>query len=137
MRTVTYGIEDKKAHYRAERIWRAKVHSNFDLVVRGKKIDRFTTQLFGTHNVLNVLAAIAACHEAGVDLQAAIDRLREQRLSRTIDEIRSELDTALSKATALDQALKCRSLVQMSYGQRSVFDPRTHTRRSVLVARLS
>jgi UDP-N-acetylmuramate--alanine ligase len=75
VRTVTYGIEDKKAHYRAERIWRAKVHSNFDLVVRGKKIDRFTTQLFGTHSVLNVLAAIAACHEAGVDLQAVKDAL--------------------------------------------------------------
>jgi UDP-N-acetylmuramate--alanine ligase len=64
---VTYGIDDKKAHYRAERLWRAKVHSNFDLVFRGKKIDRFATKLFGTHNVLNALAAIAACHEAGVD----------------------------------------------------------------------
>jgi UDP-N-acetylmuramate--alanine ligase len=67
VRTVTYGIDDKKAHYRAERLWRAKVHSNFDLVFRGKKIDRFATKLFGTHNVLNALAAIAACHEAGVD----------------------------------------------------------------------
>jgi len=67
VRTVTYGIDDKKAHYRAERLWRAKVHSNFDLVCRGKKVDRFATKLFGTHNVLNALAAVAACHEAGVD----------------------------------------------------------------------
>ncbi len=77
VRTVTYGIDDRKAHYRAERLWRAKVHSNFDLVFRGKKIDRFTTQLFGTHNVLNALAAIAACHEAGVEFGVIRDALAE------------------------------------------------------------
>ncbi len=65
--TITYGIEDKEADYRAERLWRAKVHSNFDLVYRGEKIDRFSTELYGTHNVLNTLAAIATCHQAGMD----------------------------------------------------------------------
>ncbi len=64
---VHYGIEDKKALYRAERLWRAKVHNNFDLVYDGKKVDRFSTQLYGTHNIQNCLAAIAACHQAGVD----------------------------------------------------------------------
>ncbi len=64
---LTVGIEDKKADYRAERIWRAKVHSNFDLVYKGKKVDRFSTKLYGTHNVQNALCAIAACHAAGMD----------------------------------------------------------------------
>jgi len=67
IKATTYAIEDKKATYRAERIWRAKVHSNFDLVYKGKKVDRFSTRLYGTHNVLNALAAIAACHTAGMD----------------------------------------------------------------------
>jgi UDP-N-acetylmuramate--alanine ligase len=66
---ITFGIEDKKATYRAERLWRAKVHSNFDLVCRGKKMGRFSTLLYGTHNVMNSLAAIAACHEAGMDFE--------------------------------------------------------------------
>ncbi len=66
---ITYGIEEKDALYRAERLWRAKVHSNFDLVYDGKKVDRFSTQLYGTHNIANCLAAIAACHQAGVDFQ--------------------------------------------------------------------
>jgi UDP-N-acetylmuramate--alanine ligase len=65
--TIRYGIEDGEAEYRAERLWRAKVHSNFDLVYKGQKIDRFSTRLYGTHNVLNALGAIAACHEVGVD----------------------------------------------------------------------
>jgi UDP-N-acetylmuramate--alanine ligase len=67
VKTVTFGIQDKQSVYRAERLWRAKVHSNFDLVYKGKKVDRFSTRLYGTHNVLNALAAIAACHEAGMD----------------------------------------------------------------------
>jgi len=33
--TITYGIDAKKATYRAERLWRAKVHSNFDLCHNG------------------------------------------------------------------------------------------------------
>jgi UDP-N-acetylmuramate--alanine ligase len=74
---VTYGIDCKKAEYRAERLWRAKVHSNFDLVHKGKKIDRFSLELYGTHNVMNALAAIAACHEVGVDFGTIRDALAE------------------------------------------------------------
>lgn len=75
VRTVTYGIDHKKALYRAERLWRAKVHSNFDIVYKGKKVDRFSISLYGTHNVLNALAAIAACHEAGMDFATIKDGL--------------------------------------------------------------
>jgi len=74
-RPITYGINDKKATYRAERLWRAKVHSNFDLVCRGKRIDRFALRLYGTHNVSNALAAIAVCHQAGVDFPVIKDAL--------------------------------------------------------------
>ncbi len=64
---ITYGIGSRaKADYRAERLWRAKVHTNFDLTHNGKAVGRFTTQLYGTHNVQNALAAIAACHNAGM-----------------------------------------------------------------------
>jgi len=74
---VTFGIERKDALYRAERIWRAKVHSNFDLVCEGKKVGRFSTRLYGTHNVLNALAAVAACHRAGVEFGAIREALAE------------------------------------------------------------
>jgi len=74
---ITCGIQDHKAVYRAERLWRAKVHSNFDLVYKGKKIDRFSTRLYGTHNVMNALQAIAACHEAGMDFAEIKEGLAE------------------------------------------------------------
>jgi len=72
---VTFGINGKNADYRAERLWRAKVHSNFDVVCRGKKAGRFSTKLYGTHNVMNALAAIAVCRETGMeweDIQAGL-----------------------------------------------------------------
>jgi len=67
--TITFGIEAPEADYRAERLWRAKVHTNFDVVHKGRKIGRFSTELYGTHNVMNALAAIAVCHEAGMDFE--------------------------------------------------------------------
>ncbi|MHC4787785.1 MAG: UDP-N-acetylmuramate--L-alanine ligase [Planctomycetota bacterium] len=93
---VTYGIEDKGAEYRAERIWRAKVHSNFDLVHKGKKVDRFSTLLYGTHNVMNTLAAIAACHRAGVDFADIRDALAEfEGVSRRLQLIGSPWEVAV------------------------------------------
>lgn len=74
---ITYGIRRKGADYCAARLWRAKVHSNFDLVYKGKRIDRFTMQLYGTHNVLNALAAIAACHEIGMDFADCKEALNQ------------------------------------------------------------
>ena len=65
---LRYGIDSPRAHYRAECIWRAKKHTNFDLVYRGRRQGRFSIRLYGTHNVYNALAAIAACHQAGLEL---------------------------------------------------------------------
>ncbi len=87
---VTFGIDDKSCDYRAERIWRAKVHSNFDLVHKGKKVDRFSTELYGTHNVMNALAAVAVCHELGVDFGTIRDALAQfQGVARRLQMIGS------------------------------------------------
>jgi UDP-N-acetylmuramate--alanine ligase len=69
LEAITYGIGNKDADYRAERLWRAKVHSNFDVVYKGKKVGRFSIKLYGTHNVRNALAATAACHQAGASFK--------------------------------------------------------------------
>jgi len=74
---VRYAIDSPKAQYRAERIWRAKKHTNFDLVYRGRRQGRFSIRLYGTHNVYNALAAIAACHQAGLELNQIREPLGE------------------------------------------------------------
>jgi len=62
-----FAMDETKADYRAVRIWRAKKHTNFNLMYKGKDHGRFSIQLYGTYNVSNSLAAIAACHQAGLD----------------------------------------------------------------------
>ena len=65
---ISYGIDEETATYRADRVWRAKKHTNFDLLYNGEKQERFSIKLYGTHNVYNALACIAACHRAGMGM---------------------------------------------------------------------
>jgi len=70
-------------------------------------------------------------------LVEAVDRVWKQRAEAIRTEIGRELELALPGGAEPTEALKARLLVQMSYGQRTLFDRKTHQRRSVLVARLS
>jgi preprotein translocase subunit SecA len=70
-------------------------------------------------------------------LVEAVDRVWRQRAEAIQTEIARELEAALPDGPTPTDALKARLLVQMSYGQRTLFDRRTHQRRAVLVARLS
>ena len=65
-RVVTIGVRKMKSDYAATRLWRAKKHTNFNVLHEGKDVGRFNMKLYGTHNVYNALAAIAVCHELGV-----------------------------------------------------------------------
>jgi len=74
-KVVRFGIDEQKAPVRAERIWRAKKHTNFDLLYRGRRHGRFSIQLYGTHNIYNALAAIAVCKELGLEFEQIREHL--------------------------------------------------------------
>jgi preprotein translocase subunit SecA len=75
--------------------------------------------------------------QASTDLQEALATAWDQRKKALLSEIESDLDLALSRMEIITRRDKLRLLVQMSYGQRSFFDRKTHQRQSVLVSRLS
>jgi preprotein translocase subunit SecA len=75
--------------------------------------------------------------QASADLQEALDKTWDQRTETVLNEIGKDLDLALERADTLSERDKLRLLVQMSYGQQSFFNRKTHQRQSVLVARLS
>jgi len=81
------------------------------------------------------LARAVDWDKAEEELMGAFERIWGQRSERILQEVASDLEAALRKAERIDEALKIRLLVQMSYGQQTFFDKRTHQRRSVLVAR--
>jgi len=70
-------------------------------------------------------------------LMKAFDSVAGARDERLLAEVDTDLHNALRRETEIDRNLKVRLLVQMSFGQRSFFDRRTHQRQSVLVGRLT
>jgi UDP-N-acetylmuramate--alanine ligase len=67
-RVITYSASGE-ADIRAANIKNSVFGSEFDLLVRGKKIGRVPLNAGGIHNVSNALAAIAAALEIGVDME--------------------------------------------------------------------
>jgi preprotein translocase subunit SecA len=74
---------------------------------------------------------------AATALRDALQRLWDQRVSSVLGEIERELGQALPERGPVADSLKTRLLVQMSYGQRTFFDRRTHQKRTFAVARLT
>ncbi|MGD8731265.1 MAG: hypothetical protein PVH92_05230, partial [Anaerolineales bacterium] len=75
--------------------------------------------------------------QAESELFEAINRVWDKRATGILNDIRTDLNNALRRESEIDFATKLRMLVQMSYGQRSYFDKKTHQRQAVMVARLS
>jgi preprotein translocase subunit SecA len=75
--------------------------------------------------------------QAESELYQAINKAWDIRTKGILTDIRTDLNNALRRENEVDYAVKIRMLIQMSYGQRSYFDKKTHQRQAVLVARLS
>ncbi|TFH37117.1 MAG: hypothetical protein E4G99_03325 [Anaerolineales bacterium] len=75
--------------------------------------------------------------QASSDLQEALIAAWDRRSETLLIEIENDLELAISRMDTLTERDRLRLLVQMSYGQRSFFDRKTHQRQSVMVARLS
>ena len=75
--------------------------------------------------------------EAGERLQTALHTLWQGRIKSLLEEIDRDVEASLGRSDRLDAGVIIRTLVQMSYGQRMVFDRKTHQRRSAIVARLT
>ncbi|MDD5634188.1 MAG: Mur ligase family protein, partial [Candidatus Omnitrophica bacterium] len=49
---------------------------NFELVFRGRNLGKVSSPLIGRYNLMNILAAMAVCMEAGFDLRAVVDAVK-------------------------------------------------------------
>ncbi|MEG0615374.1 MAG: UDP-N-acetylmuramoyl-tripeptide--D-alanyl-D-alanine ligase [Oscillospiraceae bacterium] len=66
---VGYGIEkQKRCSYFADQINVSSSGSTFKLMLKSGEIRTFSTKLIGTHNVQNIVGAIAVSHKLGVSL---------------------------------------------------------------------
>jgi len=75
-------------------------------------------------------------NQASDDLNEAFESAWNRRADRIRSDVERDLNRDL-KSQEVTDALKLRLLVQLSYGQRMVFDRKTHQRQSVRVGRFS
>lgn len=71
---ITFGYTAEN-DFRAEKIQFKDGKYSFELIAYGKSYGRVYSEMFGKHNILNILAAIAVCSECGIDIQQTINLL--------------------------------------------------------------
>ncbi len=70
-------------------------------------------------------------------LLEGVEKAWSRRSETTLREIEQELSSLITEDETPGEATLARALVRMSYGQRTLFDRRTHQRRAIVVPRLS
>ncbi len=75
-RVMTYGFS-KQADLQAENVFVGRDGSEFDVIFQDKNLGRIKTNVLGTHNVLNSLAAIGV----GIELDVDFDTIRDAFLT--------------------------------------------------------
>jgi len=76
-RTVTYGISNENARVQARNISATEKTASYDLYIDNSFVCKVTLSVFGTHNILNSLAALANAYMFGLDLEKAAEALSD------------------------------------------------------------
>ena len=128
----TFGVA-ADAHWRATNIHPVGERIGFDVTAHGEPLGPFVLPLYGTHNVLNALAALAVGREVGLsaeemrrglaDFQGVRRRLELRGVARDV----SVFDDFAHHPTAILETLRA---VRWAYPDRrvwAVFEPRSAT----------
>lgn len=131
-RAVSFGLAGSEDWYASDATF-ASEGTRFRLYRRGRNLGVFESRLYGAHNLRNVLAALAACQETGVDVEALREALpRFSGVRRRQEVVLDErgwtvVDDFAHHPTAIRETLK--ALKQRFPGRRLVacFEPRSFT----------
>lgn len=130
-RIFTFGWD--KGDYQAKNVMKNGIECSFDVVFRGKKVDRVTIRMFGNYNVLNALAAYALTTQEGWDAKKVVAALASfQGVKRRQEVIGQPHDITLIEdfahhPTAVQQTVE--SITERFPKNRvfAVFEPRSAT----------
>jgi UDP-N-acetylmuramate--L-alanine ligase len=136
---VTYGLRD--ADYTPHDIAYLPAGIEFDLQAYGQNLGRIALPLYGQHNVLNSLAAIAALLKEGLSLAELIDPALEfkgvyrrfNRLTPT-DASVTVIDDYAHHPSKVAATLKAAKLHFKGHRVIAVFRPHTYSRTAALLA---
>ncbi|MGN0625046.1 MAG: UDP-N-acetylmuramate--L-alanine ligase [Oscillospiraceae bacterium] len=135
---ITFGHSDTCDYYPLSICYHPESKTTFTLMHKGKKITDITLSIPGKHNILNAVAACAACLEAGVDPKDIARPLQDFHGAGRRFEIlgnKNEITIADDYAhhpTELEATLKAAK--EMHFGQVwAVFQPFTFSRTKILL----
>ena len=116
---------------------REMVDASFSLRIWAGLIQAVERRIGESLNLKPSLSGTIDWDQASDDLQKALESVWDARTKRILGEIETDLQNAVREKSTLEARDRIRFLIQMSYGQRSFFDRKTHQRQSVKVARLT
>lgn len=135
---IRYGLNDKSLEFTATNLeFDSTGKASFDLYSYGEKLNRVKLNIPGTHNVLNVLSAVASCLICGGkadNIKSALDDMmgprRRFELKSDVNNIKVFADYAHNPAE-INGTLEIAS--NMEHNEIwAVFEPHTYTRVLVL-----
>ena len=74
---ITFGFSDKNDYYAENIVHKGGVTTSFDFMHKGVRLNHFTINVPGEHNIMNAIAAITAAVYSGVDTDLLIMPLSE------------------------------------------------------------
>lgn len=128
---LTYGI-DEKAQFSARDIKLGDRKSAFTVVHNGKELGRIELNVPGKHNVLNALATLITCLEAGLTFEQVRTAIRKFRGTKRRFQVLGEHDNILviDDYAHHPTEIKATILAARSTGKRiiAVFQPQRYSR---------
>ena len=135
---VRYGLDDKSLEYTATDLrFDEQGKASFDLYICGEPCGCPTLNIPGTHNVLNVLSAIAACHLCGGRVQDILTALESMTGPRRRFELKSDACGIKVYADYAHNPAEIHGTLEIASNMDhneiwAVFEPHTYTRVLVL-----
>lgn len=131
--SVTFGIEND-ADYCARNIEMSPFESAYDVYYKGKKVERFTINLPGRHNILNSLGASALAHHLGIEFSAIKTAIKKfEGVGRRFQLLHKEntfevVDDYGHHPTEIATTLKTVKETRGAFKKVVIFEPHRYTR---------
>lgn len=135
---LSYGLNDINLDYTALNLeYDDEGKASFDLCINGKIAGRPRLNIPGTHNVLNVLSAVAACHICGGSIEGILGALETMMGPRRRFELRSSVNDIKVYADYAHNPAEIHGTLEIASNMDhreiwAVFEPHTYTRVLVL-----
>jgi len=137
-KTITFGKDDSCDYYPADIRHENGLHSSFTAMCKGEALGKIDIHVAGIHNVLNAMAAVAACRELGIDFASIQKGLEEFRgAKRRFEKLGFEkgitvVDDYAHHPAELEATL--RAAMEMDFRKVwAVFQPFTYSRTKILL----